>query len=272
MRKEPWLVVAVVVFVLAGGAAWWWWQQQQTPPAAPVAEAARPAPPVVPPPPVAAAAPAIRHPIEAPVEAAGALDPTAALIDLFGRPTVLSTFRLDDFPRRFVATVDNLGRSSAPSGIWPIEPSSGQLVVEPAGADAVIGADNSRRYTPFVLLVEGVDVARAVATYRRLYPLFQRAYEELGYPGRYFNDRVVEVIDLLLATPATATPPKVRLPIINGPVQPKRPWLLYQFDDPALESMAAGQKILLRMGPENSRRMKSRLVEIRRLLVSPKGS
>jgi hypothetical protein len=271
MRKEPWLVVAVVVFVLAGGAAFWWWQQQQPPPAAVPAEAL-PSRPVAPSPPVADTKPAIRHPIEAPAEAGGPPDPKTALVDLFGLPTVLSTFILDDFPRRFAATVDNLGRSSAPSGIWPVHRSPGQMLVDPAGGDAVIGTDNARRYTPFVLTVEAVDAAQAVAAYRRLYPMFQRAYEEIGYPGRHFNDRVVEVIDLLLATPATAAPPKVHLPVINGPVQPKRPWLLYQFDDPALESLAAGQKILLRMGPENERRMKSKLLEIRRLLVAPKAS
>ena len=41
--------------------------------------------------------------------------------------------------------------------------------------------------------------------YERLYPLFQQAYEDLGYPGKYFNDRLVEVIDHLLQTPEAQT-------------------------------------------------------------------
>jgi hypothetical protein len=102
----------------------------------------------------------------------------------------------------------------------------------------------------------------------RLYPLFQQAYEDLGYPKRYFNDRLVEVIDQLLATPEVAGELKVHLPAINGPVQPERPWVLNEFDDPALQSLSAGQKILLRMGPVNERRMKTKLSEIRRLVTA----
>jgi hypothetical protein len=218
-----------------------------------------------------AAVGAIQHPIEAPGEAGAASDPKTALTDLFGARTTLSMFHFDDFPRRFAATVDNLGRSSAPSRIWPVVSPSGRFLVERSGDGEVIAADNSLRYAPFVLMIESVDTAQAVATYRRLYPLLQHAYEDLGYPGRYFNDRVVAVIDVLLATPAIDAPPKVHLPAIDPSVHPERPWVLYQFDDPALESLTAGQKMLLRMGPENERRLKAKLVEIRRLLATPKA-
>jgi hypothetical protein len=119
-----------------------------------------------------------------------------------------------------------------------------------------------------VTLAENVDLRQAVAAYVRLYPLFQRAYEELGYPGRYFNDQLVEVIDLLLATPDVTGPLKVRPPNIGVTLPPERPWVLYEFDDPALQSLAAGQKILLRMGPVNERRVKARLAELRRLLTA----
>ena len=79
------------------------------------------------------------------------------------------------------------------------------------------------------------------------------------------------MIDLLLATPDLDALPRVHLPTVNGPIQPQRPWVTYQFDDPALESLPAGQKILLRMGPVNERRMKAKLAEIRALLVKPKA-
>ena len=131
----------------------------------------------------------------------------------------------------------------------------------------MIGTDNGLRYTAFVLLLETVDLRKAVATYARLYPQLQQAYEDLGFPKRYFNDRLVEVIDLLLATPNPDQSLKVSLPQINGPLQPERPWVLYEFEETALQSLAAGQKILLRMGPVNERRMKGKLLQIRRLVT-----
>ena len=181
----------MVVALIAVGA--FLWRNQQAPVAKPEA-----------PPQLAVAAPAaielpassvlesgIRHPIEVPVEAQRAATPPnleAALVDLFGRKTVLSMFQTQDFARRFVATVDNLGRPHAPVTAWPV-------------------CRSSRR----------------------------------RFPGRYFNDRLVEVIDQLLATPDVSEPLKVHLPQINGPVQSERPWVLYEFDDPALQSLLSPQ-------------------------------
>ncbi len=196
-------------------------------------------------------------------------DLQTALSELFGLRTVQSMFRLDDFPRRLVATIDNLGRSHARAQLWPVNPASGVFDVEERDGAVFIGADNGLRYTPYVLLLETVDLQMTVALYKRIYPSLQEAYEELGYPRGYFNDRLVEVIDQLLATPETDAPLQVRLPAINGPVRPARPWVLYEFADPAMESLSAGQKILLRMGSINERRIKARLGELRRLLTVP---
>jgi len=88
-------------------------------------------------------------------------------------------------------------------------------------------------------------------------------------PQPYFNDRFIAVLDQLLATPEVGPPLAVHLPTIVGPA-PTRPWLLYEFDDPALRSLSAGQRILLRMGAVNERRVKARLAELRRLLADPR--
>lgn len=264
MKRASYLIVGATALGLIGAGVWLW-QRAPTPPTAPPPPVAVLPPPVVPP----AAEPTVKHPIDVPAEPSAApLDVDAALTELFGRKTVLSMFQLQDFPRRFVATVDNLGRSHAPAGLWVVNPAAGAFTVERQDGVDVISADNGLRYTPYVLLIETVDLRQAVAVYARLYPLLQQAYEDIGYPKRYFNDRLVEVIDQLLATPEVSGPLKVHLPTIKGPVQPERPWVLYEFDDPALQSLSAGQKILLRMGLVNERRMKAKLAEIRRLVTA----
>src|SRR5450830_562573 len=213
--------------------------------------------------------PAIKHPLEglAAAPPLATADIGTALAGLLGRQALVSFFQLDEFPRRFVATVDNLGRSYAPPMLWPIHPTAGRFMVEENDSGPVIGADNSLRYTPLVLLAEAVDTASALDLYIRLYPLLQRAYEELGYPKRYFNDRLIEVIDRLLVTPDAAYPVKVRLTEVKGSVPSVRPWVRYELADPALESLSAGQKILLRVGPVNQRRLKAKLAGIRQELI-----
>ncbi|MCB2022631.1 MAG: DUF3014 domain-containing protein [Burkholderiaceae bacterium] len=275
-RKWVWTAV-VAIAVIAAALLWWRQRESATPEPAP---ATMPAPIAQAPgtaqegmaPASAPAALVPAHPIEAASDAAsgaqaGPVSLDDALIGLLGRKAVLSMLQLDDFPRRFAATVDNLGRSSAPSRLWPVNPTPGHFTVETRADASFISADNGLRYTPFVLMVESVDAQRAVALYKQFYPQIQKAYEDIGFPNRYFNDRLVEVIDLLLATPEIETPLKVVLPTINGPERPERPWVLYEFDAPELQSLSAGQKILLRIGPVNERRLKARLAEIRSLVT-----
>ena len=110
---------------------------------------------------------------------------------------------------------------------------------------------------------------QVVGIYVRIYPSLQRAFEELGYPRSHFNDRLVEVIDQLLATPEIDAPLQVVMPPIAGPVRPERPWVLYEFADPKLQALTSGQKLLLRMGSVNVRRVKARLAEIRAMVTVP---
>jgi len=268
MRTPSKWVVGAVVLILAGIIGLVLRQRLQTtaPPVVESPPVASPAPAPVPAP--AASEPAIHYPIEtASAPAAGPGDVERLLAELFGAKTVQTLFRPQDFARRFVATVDNLGRSQATPQLWPVNPVGGRFIVERRGDAQVLGSDNAQRYTPYVLLLENVDMSALAAAYTRLYPALQQAYEELGYPGRYFNDRLVQVIDLLLATPIPEAPLKMHLPAIAGTEQPQRPWVLYEFDDPALQSLSAGQRVLLRMGPVNERRVKARLAEFRRLVA-----
>lgn len=284
-----WLIAILAAIGLAAAAYFWWQQrpsgmpvpptkvapvQQVTP--APVAVAPEPAPPVAPAP--------IRHPIEviqtpaarplAPLPALGESDKLLkdALTELLTRKSVLSFLNMDDFVRRFVATVDNLAQGHAASRLWPVVPMPGRFTVVERADGAYLSNANSDRYTPFVRFATSVDTARAVALYTRLYPLFQQAYEELGYPGKYFNDRLVAVIDQLLDTPELTEPVKLTLTQVQGPIQPTQPWLRYEFEDPALESRPAGQKILMRMGRSNELLLKAKLMDFRERIVKRRSS
>lgn len=261
----------IVVFILVGiGAAQYLWlqyRQREVPiPRAPQVEA----PPAAIEP-VAPASSGIQHPIEA-LQSEPAVLPSlgdsdsfvkAALNNLLGSKAVLAFLSVDDFIRHFVVTVDNLARGEAASHLWPVLPTPGRIVVVEYGDGTHVADGNAERFTPFVKLAQSVDSTKAAALYQRLYPLCQQAYEELGYPGKYFNDRLIEIIDQLLETPELKGPIKLTLTDVQGPIPATRPWLRYEFADPDLESLPAGQKILLRMGAKNAQALKAKLREFR---------
>lgn len=274
------LGVAVLSAAVAAGGGWWWWKQRQAP-APVVARAEAPAVVTAPvPPPAASAVPAVRYPIEAAASGPAAADlPSSpadadkvvgdALVKLLGRKDVQAFVQLDGLLRRGVATVDNLGRAQAPARLWPVQPTPGRFSIVDRTDGPWLADTNAERYMPFVRFASGVDAAQVAALYTRFYPLFQRSYEELGYPGRHFNDRLVDTIDLLLRTPELGAPPKLKLTQVQGPIPDPRPWLRYEFDDPALEALPAGQKILLRMGSRNQRLLKDQLRAFRAHIVKP---
>jgi hypothetical protein len=50
-----------------------------------------------------------------------------------------------------------------------------------------------------------------------------------------------------------------------------QPRVLYEYADPNLENLSAGQKTLIRMGRANALKIKAKLREIRAALVPPAG-
>jgi len=166
-------------------------------------------------------------------------------------------FRMDGFIRRLVVTIDNLPQKQLPRAKYRVNRSTGgRFAVRRQGEDLYLSPDNFKRYTPIVGLIEGLDNDRLIAVYLQYYPLFQEAYEYLGYPSAYFNDRLIDVIDHLLAAP-----------VVDGPIRLVRPHVLYKYADPDLETLSAGRKALIRVGPANANKVKTKLREIRLMLT-----
>lgn len=174
---------------------------------------------------------------------------------LFGS-NVEDVLMRDGIIDRFVATVDSLPRKHVPEKIRPVAGLATEFVTEGTGP-IVLSEDNFRRYDAVVAQIAAADLDDVEDMYRRYYPLFQKSYEQLGYPDAYFNDRLIEVIDLLLETPQP-----------TGPIALIQPNVLYEFIDPALEELASGQKLLLRIGPEHAATVKGILRELRSRLAS----
>ena len=248
-------ILAIAAALAAIGAAtWYFWPRDLPPPPAPAQVTA---------PPPAPKAQGPLHPVEPvaeqPLPPLKESDPALmeALARLLGSAPLQKFFDLEGIVFDIVATVDNLPRDSYATRMNPVKPIAGAFQASGYEATLAISSANAARYAAFVQMAEAVDSAQAVATYRRFYPLFQQAYVELGYPNGYFNDRLVEVIDHLLATPD-----------VQGPIPLTVPHVLYEFANPQLEERSAGQKTLLRMGRDNALRLKAKLRELRGELLA----
>ncbi len=252
--KNRFLIVAVLIIIAGGIAAYFYWPKIQ-----PVSEPAHvQIPPPAPPP-----APEVRHvvdtsPAQAPLPSLADSDKLIldALAGLVGNESLMKFFHADRFIHNFVATIDNLPGRRAPMSVLPVEPAPGRFIAAGSSGNLTISPKNSARYTVYVKIATAVDPQKLVELYVRLYPLFQQAYEELGYPDKYFNDRLIVVLDDLLAAPIPSEPVKL--------VQPN---VLYQYANPDLEKLSIGQRILMRLGGKNEDLVKTSLHKIRQELM-----
>jgi hypothetical protein len=262
MGKKLILLLGIVVAVGLGVAFWLY--QPEEPMPEPMVEAPPPPPPAaVTPPPL----PVERYPIAPvgpPVAPAPPIDLEQseapyrqALAKVFGEKTLRSLFYSDRMIRRFVATVDNLPRRLPLAKMMPVKPVAGSFLVERQDGGLSIAPANDQRYAGYLKILVAADPQRLVDTYVSFYPVFQKAYRELGYPDGFFNDRLIEAIDDLLATPDVAPP-----------IALEQPKVLYTYADKSLEARSAGQRIMLRMGADNRAKASQALMAIRKDLLS----
>jgi hypothetical protein len=259
MVNKPIVGVAAVTFLLAAGGVYY--LRSRNPPL-----------PTAPPAPVSAvpAAPdsGISNPLpsgagdaaaSAPLPPLG--DSDAPLRDQLGQissaDAVKDFLAPQDLVRKIVVTVDNLPRQKVAVEKRPVNPVAGAFIADGDELHATLDQRNFDRYKPMVAAIKQLDAKQLAAVYIHYYPLFQEQYQNLGYPNGYFNDRLVVVIDDLLATPE-----------VKQPVALVRPNVMYTFADPALESRSAGQKLLIRMGPENARALKLKLAELKTAITA----
>ncbi len=123
-----------------------------------------------------------------------------------------------------------------------------QVFMNPAGYS---------RYNGYAEAIARLDIAVLVNNFHTMRRLYEQAYGQLGLNPDDFDNAVIRMFDHVLATPE-----------IEEPIAITRQSVMYQYADPQLEQMTPMQKQLLRMGPDNIRRIKEQARTLRAGLLS----
>lgn len=166
-------------------------------------------------------------------------------------------FNLQEQARRLVITVDNLPREHVPSQLRITRGVPELLRVKKEGETITLDPSNYERYDRIISYVEKMDARKIGRLYAKFYPLLQRTYEETGFPEERFHDRVLAALDDMMDAPRP-----------TGPIRLVQPKVLYRFEDDHLESLSAGQKIMIRVGPENAARLRKVLARVRAAIAA----
>ncbi len=118
-----------------------------------------------------------------------------------------------------------------------------------------IDQSSYKRYTPYVDVFESIQAESLIQLYQEYKPAIEDIFAEISNPNDNFEDKLKDAIDVLLDTPEVPVPVEVYTESV-----------MFKFADEQLESLSPPQKQLLRTGPENMRRIKAKLREIKQLL------
>ena len=162
-----------------------------------------------------------------------------------------------DLVRHFVVFVDNLAQGELARKVSPLKAPNRVFTVSEITNKTYLNPDSYHRYDLYADFIDGLNEEQLAKTYQELTPLLGEAFEELGYGGMDFNDRMVQAIDIMLDAP-----------IIDSPIELDGVSVNYQFMDPQLEALPNAQKLLIRMGPENSKKVKAALRKLKKNLAN----
>jgi hypothetical protein len=242
------LWVATAIAVVAVGAGVWWFMFRQPPPeaASESPAAGRPAETVE-----APEAAETDEDIELPpLDASDALVRELALA-LSANPDLAAWLTTDRLIRRVTGVVVNVAEGESPVPHVRFLSPEGSFVAEQSDGGWEVAPDSYRRYDRLVGTFSSMDSRGLARLYRKLEPLFDEAYRDLGYPDGRFREPLAAAIRSLLATPVP--PDRVALaPSVES----------YRYADPRFEQLTPAQKLLLRMGPHNVRRVQAKLREL----------
>lgn len=171
--------------------------------------------------------------------------------------TSLLSYLVDEqLVRRAVVLVENISRGQYPQTALPYKPIVEEMQV--SSDDGRLFTMEAASYTRFdaaVAAFVALDTKQTVGLYRLLSPLLQQAYAEIGFRDAEFEQALIKAIDAVLSAPE-----------IEGPFQLVKPSVMYLYADTRLEELANMNKQLIRLGPENSARLKAKLREFKQAL------
>jgi len=180
---------------------------------------------------------------------------------LSSHPVIAAWLTNDQLIRNFTVAVDNVADGDTPARnlrtIAPVAPFQVRRQ-----KDIIFIDDRSyRRFDGHAAAAADLDPKGAAELYRRLKPRLDDAYRERAGPAGDFDRTLRLAIVKLLETP-----------IVQGPIAVRPSPAGYDYADPALQSLSRAQQQLLRMGPQNARRIQQTLRAIALELGIPESS
>jgi hypothetical protein len=244
--------IALALVVVAGVGIWGWYLQREFPADDESVPVSIGVPPAAAPPPHAAEPQPIAPQVERQplVAAPNTLDNSdaqvrAAVTDFAAQLTQWLT--PDEQLRRWVVLIDQLADGKLPLKNRPLNYPMAAFKTQRANEKLVLDPANYARADLLTQIFTAIPIEHLADYYHAWRPVLDKAYSEIGGSGG-FDKRLRTAIKRV----EKVQPLKVHAELI-------RPVTYYKYADPTLESASDVEKLMWRLGPENSKRVQDYL-------------
>ena len=240
-RITPVALIAAIGVVLGAAGAWWWTRT--------------PAPTVTSPNAVQATdaliAPTTSRPTLPPLAQMDTFL-RALLGTLSSHPDLARWLATDQLIRQLANGIDHVSRGQTPAREFPTFRPRGEFSVRRARNVITLDPASFARYDSIAGLVESLDARAVVNVYQTIQPRLDEAYRALGRSEASVDTALAVAVQTIIDTPLPNKP----LVLVNGK------GATFAYANGEFEQLKPAQKQLLRMGPDNARRIQSKLREI----------
>lgn len=179
----------------------------------------------------------------------------SALVAISNSELITDLLVSDALLERFVVTVTNLANNEmAPNHRLVTPPEQAFRVYQQADRYWIDPA-SYKRYTPYINALEKMENDQLLDLFTRYKSKITDVHEEISSSRQGFETTLLDAIDTLLDTPE-----------IPMPVEVYTDSVAFKYKDEKLEKLSAPQKQLLRTGPDNMRRIKAKLRDLKALI------
>ncbi len=161
---------------------------------------------------------------------------------------------------RFVVFTDNLAHGKVIKSFSPLRKPKAPFAVLESQNSMILDPAGYKRYDLYANIIDKLDLNMVMKEYQRFMPLINKSYKNIGYNDGDFTKTLITAISIIN-----------NAPIINHKIKLVAPSAMYKFADSNLEKLNDVQKLIIRTGPENTKKIQTKLAKLKiKLMASMK--
>ena len=162
---------------------------------------------------------------------------------------LLEWFLAKDVIKKFIVIINDLSQNQMPYKHRAYIKPPGKIIVKMDAKGLYLAKQSYSRYNPLATAIEAIDVQTGLDLYIVFKPLFEKVYKEFSYPAQYHLD------DIFMKAAANV----IEAPMVTNRIGLVKHTISYKYADKKLESLNDVEKLMIRMGPENTKKIQAKL-------------